>query len=93
MAGRFDVDVAAVAVGQFLDLLHHVFLARIHDQIGAELLGLGQASVVHVQDDKQTRVCLADGAYHAKASVPAPDRTTTSRVVTCARSTQWNAQA
>src|ERR1700676_978186 len=36
MAGRFNVDIAPVALRHVFDFLHDVFFQRVHDKVGAE---------------------------------------------------------
>ena len=68
---RFNVDIAAVALGHVQNGLHHVFGARIKGMCRAELFGAGQAVVGQVNGDDGARRLQAGVGDDAQADGPA----------------------
>ena len=70
VAGRLDIDVAAIAVGEFLHLADHVLLERVHDDVGAELLRQLKTVVLGVEHDQRRRILQARRSDHAETERP-----------------------
>ena len=67
MPGRLDINVAAVAIGDFADLRQHIHLGRVPHFIGAQAQGEGGAFGFHVQHDEFFRVAQPHRADDAQA--------------------------
>ena len=67
VAGGFDVDVTAVALGHVHDGFDGVGLAGVDDDVSTELLGDFEAIVFHVHDDELLRILHAQVGDHTQA--------------------------
>ncbi len=68
--GRLDVDVAAVALGQRLDLAHDVLLERVHHEVRAEPARQLEPLRLGVEHDQLRRVLQPRRPHHAQAERP-----------------------
>ena len=66
MTGSFDVNIAAVAIGQCADLISDLALTGVKHQISTEFLGFFQTVVLHIQNDQQLGVLHSGIGDHAE---------------------------
>src|SRR5215208_5386222 len=70
VAGRFDEDVAAVAIGDVLHSLHGILFGDVDAQVGTHLAGDIQPVVLGIESDQLTRLKEFGDLEHAEPDVP-----------------------
>src|SRR5687768_6098939 len=67
MTGRFDIDIAAIAVGQLKHLVDNIDFARIEAEMGATQLRRFKTSITQIHADQQSWILHMRCRHHAEA--------------------------